>query len=114
MLDKTAPHRLARWVALAILVSLYVLRVYLLSGFFIVTYGLGIYLLNLFIGLITPPVCQTRRGGFQLSVSIISRICAQTCCWISRAVLSSASHPTVVNRPTRPDRTSSFPGMLKA
>lgn len=36
--------------------SLYVLRVYMVAGFYIVTYGLGIYLLNLFIGFITPPV----------------------------------------------------------
>lgn len=56
MLDKTAPHRAARWAALGVLLFLYALRVYFLNGFFIVTYGLGIYLLNLFIGLITPPV----------------------------------------------------------
>ena len=36
------------------LVLLYSLRVYLLSGFYIVTYGLGIFLLNLFIGFLSP------------------------------------------------------------
>jgi len=32
------------------------LRVYLLQGWFIVTYGLGIYLLNLFIGFLSPSI----------------------------------------------------------
>ncbi|CAA6671259.1 unnamed protein product [Spirodela intermedia] len=34
----------------------YVLRVYLLQGFYIVSYGLGIYLLNLLIGFLSPKV----------------------------------------------------------
>lgn len=32
-------------------------RVYTLNAFHIVTYGLGIYLLNLFIGFLSPQVC---------------------------------------------------------
>jgi hypothetical protein len=56
LLDKTAPHGLYRWIGFAALIGLYLLRVYFLGGFYIVTYGLGIYLLNLFIGFITPPV----------------------------------------------------------
>ena len=39
----------------------YILRVYVLNGWFIVTYGLGIYLLNLFIGFISPVV--RKRGA---------------------------------------------------
>ena len=35
---------------------LYLLRVYYLNGWYIVTYGLGIYLLNLFIGFLSPQV----------------------------------------------------------
>jgi len=42
------------WVGLGVLLLLYALRVYLLSGFYIVTYGLGIFLLNLFIGFLSP------------------------------------------------------------
>ncbi|PFH31992.1 putative RER1 protein [Besnoitia besnoiti] len=38
------------------LLGLYVLRVYFLAGFFVVTYGLGIYLLNLLIGFISPQI----------------------------------------------------------
>ncbi len=60
VLDKTTPHKMYRWIGFAAFLSLYVLRVYSTGGFYIVTYGLGIYLLNLFIGFITPPV---RTGG---------------------------------------------------
>ncbi|EEC69780.1 hypothetical protein OsI_00052 [Oryza sativa Indica Group] len=36
--------------------AIYALRVYLVQGFYIVTYGLGIYLLNLLIGFLSPMV----------------------------------------------------------
>ena len=54
ILDKTTPHPAARWTALVVLVVLYVLRVWYLEGFYIVTYGLGIYNLNLLLGFLTP------------------------------------------------------------
>ena len=50
LLDKTAPFKLYRWLALGGLVLLYATRVYYLNGFYIVTYGLGIYNLNLLLG----------------------------------------------------------------
>ena len=46
----------ARWGGFALAVALYTLRVYYLNGWYIVTYGLAIYLLNLFIGFISPQV----------------------------------------------------------
>jgi len=48
------PHLLPRWIFLGTLIFGYALRVYLLQGFYIVTYGLGIFLLNLFIGFLSP------------------------------------------------------------
>jgi Rer1 family len=38
-LDKTAPFKLYRWLALAALVLLYATRVFFLKGFYIVTYA---------------------------------------------------------------------------
>ncbi|KAL9690828.1 hypothetical protein QQ045_011239 [Rhodiola kirilowii] len=55
-LDKTTPHPVFRWIASSILVALYFLRVFYLDGFYVVTYGLGIYLLNLLIGFLSPLV----------------------------------------------------------
>ncbi|CAM8906885.1 unnamed protein product [Rhodiola kirilowii] len=55
-LDKTTPHPVFRWIASSILVALYFLRVFYLEGFYVVTYGMGIYLLNLLIGFLSPLV----------------------------------------------------------
>jgi len=54
VLDAAVPHIVGRWVFLLLLVGFYLLRVYLVQGFYIVTYGLGIFVLNLFIGFLTP------------------------------------------------------------
>lgn len=56
LLDKATPHTSFRWIVTTVLFILYFLRVYLLQGWYIVTYALGIYLLNLFIGFLTPKI----------------------------------------------------------
>lgn len=56
LLDKAAPQLTARWVCWGVTLLLYVVRVWFLRGFYIVTYGLGIYNLNLLLGFITPQV----------------------------------------------------------
>lgn len=56
LLDRSAPHILYRWILFVIVLSLYFVRVYYVNGWFIVTYGLGIYLLNQFIGFLSPQV----------------------------------------------------------
>ena len=48
------PLSFISWIALGLLVLIYCVRVYFLQGFYIVTYGLGIFLLNLFIGFLSP------------------------------------------------------------
>ena len=53
-LDKTTPHVAPRWAALALVVLVYAVRAYLLRGFYIITYALGIYNLNLLLGFLTP------------------------------------------------------------
>ena len=49
-----SPHRAARWVGLAVLVVLYALWVWVRPGWYIVTYGLGIYVLNLTVSFVSP------------------------------------------------------------
>jgi hypothetical protein len=56
ILDRASPHVLYRWIFFVVLLGSYFLRVYYLNGWFIVTYGLGIYLLNQFIGFLSPQV----------------------------------------------------------
>ncbi|BFG41496.1 hypothetical protein CerSpe_277700 [Prunus speciosa] len=53
-LDKTTPHSVPRWVGTLALVIVYALRVYYIQGFYIISYGLGIYILNLLIGFLSP------------------------------------------------------------
>ncbi|XP_051145529.1 protein RER1B-like [Andrographis paniculata] len=55
-LDKSTPHALYRWIGTFAILFVYALRVYYLQGFYIVSYGLGIYLLNLLIGFLSPLV----------------------------------------------------------
>jgi|ERR1712113_561138 len=66
LLDKSTPHSLLRWVGFGFLCILYFLRVWYLQGFYIVTYGLGIYLLNLFIGFLQPQDDMDSNDGPRL------------------------------------------------
>jgi len=53
-LDKVAPFTAGRWAAWASLAVLYFLRVWMVKGFYIVTYSLGIYNLDLLAAFVTP------------------------------------------------------------
>lgn len=55
-LDKSTPLPVHRWLGTLAVASIYVLRVYYLQGFYIISYGLGIYILNLLIGFLSPKV----------------------------------------------------------
>ncbi|KAF4660790.1 retention in endoplasmic reticulum protein 1 [Perkinsus olseni] len=55
-LEKTTIWTKSRWLAFFVACAIYGIRVYFLQGFYIITYGWSIYLLNLFIGFISPQV----------------------------------------------------------
>jgi hypothetical protein len=54
--DRLTPHIAPRWIVCFLLFLVYFIRVFNLKGWYIVTYGLGIYLLNQLIGFISPQV----------------------------------------------------------
>ncbi|CAN8075275.1 unnamed protein product [Agarophyton chilense] len=54
LLDRVAPHKLYRWLALVVLLALFLLRTFLLEGFYIVIYVLFIFILNQFILFLQP------------------------------------------------------------
>ncbi|KAL5714026.1 Protein rer1a [Ranunculus cassubicifolius] len=56
LLDKSTPHVLRRWIGFGLIALIYMIRVYFLEGFYIVSYGLGIYILNLLIAFLSPQV----------------------------------------------------------
>merc|ERR1719316_2394559 len=61
-LDKTIVWPKARWGSFGFALLFYILRVYLIQGFYVVSYGLGIYLLNLLIGFLSPAVDPDQDG----------------------------------------------------
>lgn len=54
LLDSIVPYRIPRWIFSVVALLMYGVRVFFLQGWYIVTYALAIYLLNLFIAFITP------------------------------------------------------------
>ncbi|KAL2913845.1 hypothetical protein HK105_206579 [Polyrhizophydium stewartii] len=54
ILDDITPFVHQRWAGTAILGLLYAVRAFTIGGWYIVTYALGIYLLNLFLAFLTP------------------------------------------------------------
>ncbi|CAK8689481.1 protein RER1-like [Clavelina lepadiformis] len=61
-LDKTVPFLIPRWVSTFLLYIIYFVRVFLLKGWYIVTYALAIYHLNLFIAFLSPKVDPSVYG----------------------------------------------------
>ncbi|XP_021273823.1 protein RER1B [Herrania umbratica] len=55
-LDRSTPHTMRRWLGTLAVAMIYVLRVYYVQGFYVISYGLGIYILNLLIGFLSPQV----------------------------------------------------------
>ena len=53
-LDKSTIHIVPRWATFTVIFLLFFLRIYLVQGYFIVAYGLGIFLLNNFIAFLSP------------------------------------------------------------
>lgn len=53
-LDKSTIYPHQRWIAFTVLFALVFLRIYLVEGYYIVAYGLGIFLLNNFIAFLSP------------------------------------------------------------
>ncbi|CAH1121724.1 unnamed protein product [Ceutorhynchus assimilis] len=55
-LDKTVPWQKVRWVYTILLLLGFATRIIIAQGWYIVTYALGIYHLNLFIAFLTPKI----------------------------------------------------------
>ena len=62
-LDLSAPHVGPRGALSAGVMFIYCLRVYLINGWYIITYGLGIYVLNLLIGFLSPQMDPETEGS---------------------------------------------------
>ena len=56
-IEKTINYPLYRWLTLALVVLLFIRRIVRVHGFYLVAYTLGLYLLNLLLGFLSPLVC---------------------------------------------------------
>lgn len=54
LLDRIAPFKLYRWLGLIVLLSLFLIRIVILEGFYIIAYILFIFILNQFILFLQP------------------------------------------------------------
>lgn len=54
LVDQLVPHKFYRWVAFGAILALFMLRIVVVQGWYIICYALGIYLLNLFLAFLTP------------------------------------------------------------
>ena len=61
MLDDLVPHTTLRWIFTIAIIVAYILRALWLQGWYIVSYALAIYLLNLFIAFLTPRFDPAQR-----------------------------------------------------
>lgn len=53
-LDQSVPHFAIRWTMTGVLVLLFMIRIVVSQGWYIIAYGLGIFLLNMFLAFLTP------------------------------------------------------------
>jgi len=56
MLDRSTPFVTGRWVFTVVLMLAFILRIIFAQGWYIVTYALAIYHLNLFLAFLTPKI----------------------------------------------------------
>jgi hypothetical protein len=52
--DRCSSYVKLRWFVFAVLMSAYIVRIAVIGGFYVVTYALAIYLLNLLVGFLVP------------------------------------------------------------
>ncbi|KAL1916854.1 uncharacterized protein VTP21DRAFT_5558 [Calcarisporiella thermophila] len=53
-MDRITPYTLQRWAVTGVSLLIFLLRIFIVQGWFIVTYALGIYLLNLLLAFLSP------------------------------------------------------------
>jgi len=56
MLDRWTPYTTSRWIATIVLICCFIARIIIAQGWYIVTYALAIYHLNLLLAFLTPKI----------------------------------------------------------
>ncbi|AOW01356.1 retrieval of early ER protein Rer1 [Yarrowia lipolytica] len=64
--DKCVPHKMNRWVAFGVLLTLFMVRIIMAQGWYVVCYTLGIYLLNLFLAFLQPKFDPSLKSDLEM------------------------------------------------
>nr|XP_054769197.1 protein RER1-like [Lytechinus pictus] len=56
LLDRSVPFAIPRWIGFISFYIIYLVRIFFIQGWFIITYALAIYHLNLFIAFLSPKI----------------------------------------------------------
>ncbi|KAI1301859.1 Protein RER1 [Halotydeus destructor] len=64
LLDAWTPYTTGRWILSVVVLLVYMARVLYLQGWYIITYALGIYYLNLLIAFLTPKIDPMMSDDF--------------------------------------------------
>lgn len=54
LIDQSVPYTVQRWTGFGVLLALFMFRIIIVQGWYIICYALGIYLLNLLLAFLTP------------------------------------------------------------
>jgi len=65
LLDAWTPHVTYRWIFTAVVFILFMGRVFIYQGWYIITYALGIYYLNMLIAFLTPKIDPAIYDDFE-------------------------------------------------
>lgn len=70
----TAPYALQRWIVFGVLFALFLLRVFVSQGWYIVAYALGIYLLNILLLFLSPRIDPALDPDLDLESETIDNV----------------------------------------
>ncbi|WFC96808.1 hypothetical protein MBRA1_003471 [Malassezia brasiliensis] len=97
LIDSMAPYTVQRWAATGVLLFLFLLRIVLAEGWYIVCYALFIYLLNLFLAFLTPkfdPALESDLAAQDVEEGEPGLPTSARAAASSGGLMSSVFHPT--------------------
>lgn len=68
LLDASTPHWALRWTFSLVILIIFMMRIVVAQGWYVICYGLSIYYLNLFIGFLSPRIDPAFQAGGEFDV----------------------------------------------
>lgn len=68
LLDASTPHWALRWTFSLVILLIFMIRIVVAQGWYVICYGLSIYYLNLFIGFLSPRIDPAFAAGGEFDI----------------------------------------------